>query len=210
MARKMPMSEAMSNRFEKWSFTPDLMHSLGLSEALGPHQEHREIIQKKLRAFLSVQEARETATRVHNLALDIDEEIGRLLKDPLVRRLYEYDGQFFTPRGGRYFHTAFDGLHLLQWLSNSSLETFFRGRGKHDAIRWMLEELGKHAWVARVRRMNWEEFQTLGLVQQEVLDAIINGARERWRETNPSRLSSEEQAFFQSFEEQMESRHAAT
>jgi hypothetical protein len=202
------MSEAMSNRFEKWSFTPDLMHSLGLSEALGSHQERRESIQTKLREFLSVQEARETAARVHNLALDIDKEIGRILKDPLVRRLYEYDGQFFTPRGTGYFHTAFDGLHLLQWLSDSSVETFFRGRAKHDAIRWMLEELGKHAWVARVRRMNWEEFQTLGLVQQEVLDAIINGARERWRETIPPRLSSEEQAFFQSFEEQMESRIA--
>jgi len=199
----------MGNRFEKWSFTPDLMHSLGLSEAWGPHQEHTESIQNKLREFLSVQEARETATRVHNLALDTDEEIGRILRDPLVGRLYEYDGRFFTPRGTRYFHTAFDGLHLLQWLSDSSLETFFRGRGKQGAIQWMLEELGKHAWVARVRRMNWEEFQTLGLVRQEVLDAIINGAGERWRETNPPRLSSQEQAFFQSFEEQMESRYAA-
>ena len=186
MARKMPTSEVMSNRFEKWSFTPDLMHSLGLSQALVPHQEHRESIQNKLREFLSVQEARETATRVHNLALDIDEEIGRILKDPLVGRLYEYDGQFFTPRGTRFFHTAFDGLHLLQWLSNSSLETFFRGRGKQGAIRWMLEELGKHAWVARVRRMNWEEFQTLGLVPQEVLDAIINGAQERSERNEPA------------------------
>jgi hypothetical protein len=166
-------------------------------------------IQDKLREFLSAQEARETATRVHNLALDIDEEIGRILKDPLVRRLYEYDGQFFTPRGGRYFHTAFDGLHLLQWLSNSSLETFFHGRKKHSAIQWMLEDLGKHAWVARVRRMNWEEFQTLGLVPQQVLDAIVDGARERASETNPPRLSSEERAFFQSFEDQMESRYAA-
>jgi hypothetical protein len=200
----------MSNRFEKWDFTPDLMHSLGLSEALGSHQEHRESIQNKLREFLSIQDARETATRIHNLALEIDQDIGRILKDPLVGRLYEYDGQFFTPRGTRFFHTAFDGLHLLQWLSDSSLEAFFRGRGKHGAIQWMLEELGKHAWVARVRRMNWEEFQTLGLVQQEVLDAIINGAEERRRETSPPRLSSEEQAFFQSFEEQMKGRFGVT
>ena len=206
----MPMTEPMSKRFEKWRFTPDLFHSLGSSEPLGPHQKHREIIQKKLRAFLSVQDARETATRVHDLALDVDEEIGILLKDPLVRRLYEYDGQFFTPRGGRYFHTAFDGLHLLQWLGNSSLETFFRGRGKHDAVRWMLEELGKHSWVARVRRMNWEEFQTLDLVSPEVLETIIHGARKRRGETNPPRLSSEEQAFFQFFEEQMQGSFAAT
>jgi hypothetical protein len=179
------MSEGMSNRFEKWNITTELMHSLRLREALDSHQEHRENIQNKLRAFLSVQEARETATRVCNLALDIDEDIGRILKDPLVGKLYEYDGQFFTPRGTRFFHTAFDGIHLLQWLSGSSFEPFFRGRGKRGAIRWMLEELGRHAWVARVRRMNWEAFQTLGLVPQEVLDAIVNGARERRRESNP-------------------------
>jgi hypothetical protein len=210
MDRKMPMSEAMSNRFEKRSFTSDSMHFLGLSEASSSHQEHTESIRNKLGEFLSVQEARETATRVHNLALDTDEEIGRILKDPLVRRFYEYDGQFFTPRGTRFFHTAFDGLHLLQWLSDCSLETFFRERGKDAAIQWMLEELGKHAWVAKVRRMNWEEFQTLGLVRQEVLDAIINGAEERMRETIPPRLSSEEQAFFQSFEEQMKGRFDVT
>jgi len=202
------MSEAMSNRFEKRSFTSDSMHFLGLSEASSSHQEHTESIRNKLGEFLSVQEARETATRVHNLALETDEEIGRILKDPLVGRLYEYDGQFFTPRGTRYFHTAFDGLHLLKWLSNSSLETFFRWKGKHGAIEWMMEELAKHACVARVRRMNWEEFQTLGLVPQEVLDAIISGAGERRREANPPRLSAEEEAFFQSFEEQMESRYA--
>jgi len=50
----------------------------------------------------------------------------------------------------------------------------------------------------------------LGLVQQEVLDAIINGAEERRRETSPPRLSSEEQAFFQSFEEQMKGRFGVT
>ena len=54
--------------------------------------------------------------------------------------------------------------------------------------------------------MNWEEFQTLGLVPPEVLDALIKGARERMgeAETDPPRLFPEEQIFFQSFEEQME------
>lgn len=183
-----------------------MAHSVGVSKALGSCQGERERIQKKLNAFLSAQEARETAVRVHNMALDIDSEISNILKDPLVRKLYEYDGQFFTARGIRLFHTACDGLHFLQSLSDSKLETFFRGREKQDAIQLMLEDLRKHAGVIKVRRMNWEEFQTLGLVPQEVLDAIVQGARERRREaeTDPPRLSPEEQVFFQFFEEQLE------
>jgi hypothetical protein len=196
-----------TNRFEERSFNPDLAHPPGLGEALGLHHEHRERIQNELKKFLCAQEARETATYVYNLALDIDEEIGRILKDPLVRRLYEYDGQFFTPRGTRGFHTAFDGLHLLESLSDSILQTFFRGREKHFAIRWLLEELGKHAWVAKRRRMNWEESHTLDLVPKEVLEAIVQRASEhREFEAVPPSLSPEEQAFFQSFEEQMERR----
>jgi len=195
-----------ADRFEPGNFHPDRVHSLGLSEALGPHQKHRERIYNELREFLSVRDARETATHVYNLALDIDDEIGRILKDPWVRRLYEYDGRFFTPRGTRGFHAVFDGLHLLESLSDSILQTFFRGREKHFAIRWLLEELGKHAWVAKRRRMNWEESHTLDLVPKEVLEAIFERAAERRgeAEADPSRLSLEEQAFFQSFEEQME------
>lgn len=188
----------MANRLEPRKFKP--------GEALCPRQKHRERIQNELEEFLPAPEARETAAQVYNLALDVDEEIGRILKDPLVRRLYEYDGQFFTPRGTRGFHTAFDGLYLLKWLSDSILAAFFRGRDKRCAIRWLLEELGKHAWVAKRRRMNWEESNTLDLVPKDVLEAIIKGASERRREavTGPPRLSLEEQAFFQSFEEQME------
>jgi hypothetical protein len=194
----------MANRFEKGSSE----HSPGLSEALGAHREHRERIQSELKEFLPAHEARKTATHVYNLALDVDEEIGRILKDPLARRLYDYDGQFFTPRGTRHFHTAFDGLHLLKWLSDSILATFFRGREKHFAIRWLLDELDKHAWVAKRRRMNWEESHTLDLVPKEVLEAIIKRTWERRTEVeaDPPPLSLEEQAFFQSFEEQMVAR----
>jgi hypothetical protein len=179
--------------------------SSSLREALGPHQNHRERIQNKLEEFLPAQEARETATQVYNSALDVDEEIGRVLKDPLVRKLYEYDGRFFIPRGTRLFYTAFDGLHLLQSLTDSILETYFRGREKRFAIRWLLEELGKHDWVAKIRRMNWEESGTLSLLSQDVLDEIIKDVVERRRQAGqgPPPLSAEEQAFFQSFEEEM-------
>jgi hypothetical protein len=194
----------MASDFETWNLSPDWVHSPGVSEALGPHEKHGERIQSKLEEFLA-REARETVTHISSLALGIDDEIGRILKAPLVRRLYEYDGRFFTPRGARLFHTAFDGLHLLESLSDSILETFFRGREKRFATRWLLEELGKHARAAKVRRMNWEESHTLDLVPKEVLEAIIKDTWERRREagTDPPPLSLEEQAFFQSFEGQM-------
>ena len=195
------------NRFEQGNFSRELVYSTGLREALGAHQEHRQRIDKELSEFLSAHEARDTSTRVYNLAIETDEDIDRILKDPLVRRLYEYDGKFFTPRGTRGFHVAFDGLHLLRSLSDSILATFFRGREKHIVIRWLLGELGKHAWVAKRRRMNWEESHTLDLVPKEVLEAIVQRASEhREFEAVPPSLSPEEQAFFQSFEEQMERR----
>jgi hypothetical protein len=191
----------MANRFE----TRSSERSPGVSEAPGAHQAHRERIQSELKEFLSAHEARETATNVYNLALDIDEEIGRILKDPLVGRLYEYDGQFFTPRGTRLFYAAFDGVHLLKSLGDSRLATFFSGREKRYAIRWLLDELGRHAWVAKRRRMNWEELHTLDLMPKEALEAIIKSASacRAEVEADPAPLSLEEQAFFQSFEEQM-------
>jgi hypothetical protein len=186
---------------ETGGFGINSVHSLGL----GLRQRYRERIQDKLGEFLPASEARETTTQVYDLALDVDEEIDRILKDPLFGRLYEYDGRFFIPRGTRLFHTAFDGLHLLKSLGDSMLETFFRGREKRVAIRWFMEELGKHAWVAKLRRMNWEESGTLNIVPKDVLDEIIKDIDERRRQTeaDPPPLSHEEQAFFQSFEEQM-------
>jgi hypothetical protein len=196
----------MSDRLEPRSFTPGWARSAGASDALCPRQKHRERIQNELEEFLPAQEAREIAAQAYNLAIDVDEEIGKILEDPLAGRLYEYDGQFFTPRGTRGFHTAFDGLYLLIWLSDSILAAFFRGRDRRSAVRWLLEELGKHAWVAKRRRMNWEQSRTLDLVPKEVLDAMLKRTAEGRRkpEADPPRLSPEEQAFFQPFEEQME------
>jgi hypothetical protein len=84
------------------------------------------------------------------------------------------------------------------------IETFFRGRKKRFAIRWLLEELDKHSSVAKRRRMNWEESHTLGLLTKEVVQEIID-IHERAGQTgvNPPPLSPEEQAFFKSFEDEM-------
>src|SRR5215471_9277950 len=150
-------------------------------------------IQSKLTEFLSTQEAREIALQVYDLALDVDEEIDRILKDPLVSRLYEYDGQFFTRRGTPRFHTAFDGVHTLRWLGNSMIDTFFKGKKKSFAIRWLLDELHKLSWVAKRRRMNWEESRTLGLLPKEVIEELIDIHEHRTQaEENPPPLSFEE------------------
>jgi hypothetical protein len=173
--------------------------------ALGFHQQTEvERIQSKLAEFLPAQEARAIASQVYDLALDVDEEIDRILKDPLVDRLYEYDGQFFTPRNTGLFHTAFDGLHILKWLGNSMLDTFFRGKKKRFAIEWLLDELHNHSWVAKRRRMNWEESRTLGLLTKEAIQELIDIHEDRRQaEENPPPLSFEEQAFFKYFECEM-------
>lgn len=172
--------------------------------ALAFHQAEVERIQNKLAAFLSPFEAREVAMRVYDLALDVDQDIHRILQDPLAEKLYEYDGQFFTPRSTSGFHTAFDGLHVLKSLG-SWIDTIFMGRPKCSAIKWLLHELDTHRWVAKRRRTNWEELGTLGLIPEERIKEVIRqqeyGAR---MGLNPPPLSAEEQAFFTFFEEQLE------
>jgi hypothetical protein len=104
-------------------------------------QAEVERIQNKLTEFLSPQEAQDIALRVYDVALDVDAEIDKILQDPLVSRLYDYDGKFFKPRGTGLFHTAFDGAHILRWLGNSMIDTFFKGKTKRSAVRWLLDEL---------------------------------------------------------------------
>jgi hypothetical protein len=166
------------------------------------HQAQVQRIQNKLAEFLSARKARELAKQVFDLALEVDEDISRILHDPLVDKLYEYDGQFFTPRGTSGFHTAFDALHVLISLGNS-IFTIFRTLPTRSAIRCLLDELSEHRWVAKRRRMNWEELGTLSLVPEETIREII-AAQKRELAVNPPPLSAEEHAFFKSFEDQLE------
>lgn len=175
------------------------------TEKKTPHEKEIQRIQNKLEEYLSNREARETAVWIYELALDVDGEIGRILKDPLVGRLYEYDGLFFTPRGTSLFHRAFDGIHILQSLDNSKIDTFFRGRDQHAALQWLMDELGTHKWEATVRRMNWEEEGQLGVLSKAVVEEIVQDVRERRRlaEADSLPFSAEEQAFFQPYEDEM-------
>ena len=169
---------------------------------------HMVHIQNKLEEFLSARDARETATKIYDRLLEVDYELDRILRDPVIRKLYEYDGRFFTPKRNWGFFRAFDGIHVLRSLSDETLETFFRGREQYLAIQWLMEELGKHAWEAKVRRMNWEESGTLSVVSKEVLDEILRRIRQSEIQDleKGAPLSLEERTFFQSFEDQMASR----
>jgi hypothetical protein len=173
------------------------------------HLQHRQLerIQNKLEEFLSPLDARETAIRMYDLVLEVDQEIDRILRDPLVRKFYEYDGRFFTRKCNWGFYRAFDGTHILRSLNDANLETFFRGRDRYFAIRWLMDELAKHVWEAKVRRMNWEESGTLSVISKDVLDEILRNIRHREKadEEEETTLSPEERAFFQSFEDQMAS-----
>ena len=159
-------------------------------------------IQNKLTEFLSARKARELAEQIYNLALEVDEDISRVLKDPLAGKLYEYDGQFFTPRGTSGFHTAFDASHVLISVGNS-IDILFRTLPTHTSIKCLLDGLAEHRWVAKRRRMNWEELGTLGLIPEEIIREII--AAQKWElAVKPPPLSAEEHAFFKSFEEQLQ------
>lgn len=175
-------------------------------EKTGPREKEMERVQSKLEQFLPKGKARETALHIYEFVLSVDEEIGRILHDPLVAKLYEYDGLFFTAREGGGFHRAYDGIHILQSLNNSKLETFFREKEQDNAIQWLLQDLDTNLWVAKARRMNWEEEGTLRLLPKEVLEAIIEDLKERKKqviERELSPLSPEEQAFFEPYEDQL-------
>jgi hypothetical protein len=167
-----------------------------------PHQAEVQRIQNKLVEFLTPRIARELAEHIYDLALEVEDNINRILQDPRVEKLYEYDGQFFTPRGTNGFHTAFDGLHVLISLGNS-IDTLFMTLPMRAAVECLLNELDGHRWVAKRRRMNWEECGTLGLVPEEIIREII-AAQKREQGEQPLPLSVEEHAFFKSFEIQLE------
>jgi hypothetical protein len=80
-----------------------------------------------------------------------------------------------------------------------------QGKKKRFAVRWLLDELHKLSWVAKRRRMNWEESRMLGLLPKAVIEEIIDiHERRKHPVESPLPLSCEEQAFFKFFEQEME------
>ena len=166
------------------------------------YQKEIERIERKLGQFLVKELAQETATKIYNLAAEVDEELDRILDDPLVHERYEYDGRFFTPRGTQLFHRAFDGVNVLESLDDGKIDTFFGGRNKAAGLRWLLEELGTHTWEAKIRRLHWEEEHSLNTVSKEVIEAIVEDIKER-RRNEPKPLTPGERAFFGPYEKDM-------
>ena len=172
----------------------------GDTRKLLPHSEapplwaaELERIHAQFARFLTSEEATNLARWVDGLAMAVDEEIGPVLQDPSIARRYEYDGQFFSHRTKHLFHTAFDGLHVLRWLSDSFIELFFARQSAEFGELRVIEESEKHLWIARTRRTNWEECGTLGIVADEVI-----GEAFRSRAPHPvPALSAEEVIFFQ-------------
>src|SRR5262245_48229941 len=91
-------------------------------------------IEEKLREYLPKLEAERVTAAICGLVQEVDEELDRILSDPRVDGLYEYDGLFFTPRGTHSFHRAFDGIHILCSLDDYKIEIFFRGKDKGHAF----------------------------------------------------------------------------
>jgi hypothetical protein len=158
-------------------------------------------LQAGFRQFLPEAEARGLADFVMDVTQSVDREIASILRHPRVRARYRYDGRLFTSRVDRLFHTAFDGSNILQWLDSRMIESFFTGCAKKAAMGRIRQELERQLSVAKTRRRNWEEFGTLGIIPDAVLQEHMEEQLRGHAEPTP--LSVEERIFFRSFEHQL-------
>lgn len=169
-------------------------------------------IERRLREYMQESEARRTAARIHALTVEVDREINTILRDPLVPLLFKYDGKLFMARGTVCFHRVFNGINILESLTNSTLDCYFRVQDKRNAIEWLMKDLGSHIWEARVRRHNWEYCGSLSCLSDDVIAEVIRRVKQRRRlaalaAQTPSELSPEEQSFFKRYEEDLACRH---
>jgi len=166
------------------------------------HQIQR--IEIKLQEFLSPEAARDAVLRFYAVARDADSEVRGILRDPEMNRLYVYDGYYFRPKQGPGFHRALDGVHLLELLTESMMDAYFREMRCQDAIARLTWELHRERTLVRIRRMLWQTSRSLSLVSGDLLEEI-----RRLQETEANSagaaclLSREEQAFFRNYEVQM-------
>jgi len=160
-------------------------------------------IESKLQEFLQRPVAREIVARIYGLARDADEEIERILQDPEISRLYEYDGQLFMARGSFEFHQAFSGLNALRSLTDSIIDILFRSTQAPRAVRRLVAELHHHAMQARRNRIQWEETGTLGASTDDGAASERIGISAGAETEMLTDMSPEEEKFFGAYEREM-------
>ena len=104
----------------------------------------------------------------------------------------------------------------MNWLE-SNIASLIRDNSPEASAEIIIGELERFVWLAKVRRMNWQEERYLGILSREVLETILDDVEERRRSRtlNPllnneeaiadrfDALSEDEQAFFHPYEEQL-------
>ena len=171
-----------------------------------PTPQQRLDLQAELERFVDPEEARQLMTQINDRVMEVDDEIDRILRDPLVSESWEYDGRCFVLKNNGFgLQVAFDGFNILQWLETYAY-CFFRFHPKETGIKLIGKELDTFLWLARASRMNWEEEGHLSVVRREVIEAVVADVKERRRAAaamTPSPLAPEERAFFESYEAEL-------
>ena len=170
--------------------------------------DERAHLKANLEQFLTSKDAEQLAQLIDARVAEVDAEVDRLLRDPLVMEAWDYDGRCFVSRGDGFgLQVVFDGLNILQWL-NTNLDCFFRSNSAPLAVALLFKELDTFLWLARVRRMNWEEQGHLSVLTREVISAVMTDVQERRSATLESAvppLTESERSFFQPYEEEIKS-----
>ena len=170
-------------------------------------------VQAELGRFMSATDTRETMRRICEAVREVDMEIDRILRDPRVSDSWQYDGRCFVARSGGFgLHVAFDGRNILEWLKENLHCFFFRSKPAGAGIALLMKEMDTFLWLAKVRRMNWEEEGHLGVLSREVVQAVLDDVRERRRIAAQSAVQpmpDGERAFFRFYEEEMNTANLA-
>lgn len=172
----------------------------------GLREQARQSVQAELARLMPATDTSEIMRRICESVREVDQEIDRILRDPLVSEAWEYDGKCFVARRGYFgLHVAFDGLSILEWLEKN-LAWFFRSNSADVGMALLMKEMDTFLWLAKVRRMNWEEEGHLGVLGREVIRAVLDDVQERRRlaaQSDVQPLSDGERAFFRFYEEEM-------
>lgn len=167
-------------------------------------------LEERLKQYLNKDRAENVAREIYSTALDAEEAISEILRDQEVLQKYDYDGTFFSPKGGSGWGMALDGTRVLQAFNKDNLGSYFKG-GDFDAeLANLRKKLDEYRWLAKRRLISWQKEKTLSLVDKETIAELARimkkrreeeSTREKEQEIPP--LSAEETNFLAIYEEEM-------